>query len=217
MKLYVVTAPDDRRGVYESWEACRAAVHGVAGARYQAVASREEAEAILGGNGVMLSPGLFAFVDGNHAGGVGVVIVRKAADGSTAILSELAASVQEVFGGAGIATLESPDAVRVALARIRNVLAELGGLYAALALVPAGSEVTVVHDYEGVGAWLTGRWRTKDPTVTQIVAACRSRIAERRLGIAFRRQRGHQSIYAGPNEFAQFNRRADALATQAAR
>ena len=64
MKLYVVTAPEERRGIYETWEACKAAVHGVAGARYQSIASRAEAEAILGGEGVTLGPGLYAFVDG---------------------------------------------------------------------------------------------------------------------------------------------------------
>lgn len=215
MKLYVVTEPEDRRGIYETWEACKAAVHGVAGARYQSVTSRAEAEALLSGNGVMLAPGLYAFVDGNHKGGIGVVIVRKAADGALAILREIGTTVHEVFGGPGIETLESPEAIAAALARIRNVLAELGGLYAALGLVPAGAALTVVHDYEGVAAWITGRWRAKDPIVAQVVAACRRRIAERRLDVSFRHQRGHQSTYAGPNEFAAFNRRADTLATQA--
>ena len=101
MKLYVVTAPEERRGIYETWEACKAAVHGVAGARYQSVASRAEAEAILGGEGVTLGPGLYAFVDGNHRGGVGVVLVRKSADGSLTLLREIATTVHEVFGRAG--------------------------------------------------------------------------------------------------------------------
>jgi len=214
-KVYVVTAPEDRRGIYETWDACKAAVHGVAGARYQSVGSREEAEAILSGSGVVLSPGLYAFVDGNHEGGIGVVLVRKSGDGSVAVLGEISTSVHEVFDTAGLETLESPEAVRNALARIRNVLAEIGGLYVALGRVPAGAEVTIVHDYEGVGAWITGRWRAKDATVAQVVAACRNRIAEHRIRVTFRHQRGHQSTYAGVNEFAEYNRRADALATQA--
>jgi ribonuclease HI len=215
MKLYVVTAPEDRRGIYETWEACKAAVHGVAGARYQSVASREEADAILSGDGVALAPGLYAFVDGNHEGGVGVVLVRKPAGAAAVVLDEIAASVHAVFEGAGIPTLETPAAVTAALRRIRNVLAELGALYLALERLPASSAATVVHDYEGVGAWLTGRWRTKDPTVAAVVDACRRRIAERGLRVEYRRQRGHQSVYAGANEFALFNRRADALAGQA--
>ena len=215
MKVYVVTAPEDRRGIYETWDACKAAVHGVAGVRYQSVGSREEAEAILSGNGVMLLPGLYAFVDGNHEGGVGVVLVRKSEDGSVAVLGEISTSVHEVFDTTGLETLESHEAVSNALARIRNVHAELGGLYAELGRVPAGAAATIVHDYEGVGAWITGRWRAKDATVAQVVAACRNRIAERRIRVTFRRQRGHQSTYAGVNEFAEYNRRADALATQA--
>jgi ribonuclease H-related protein len=215
MKLYVVTAPDDRRGIYETWEACKAAVRGVAGARFQSVPSRAEAEALLSGDGVRLEPGLYAFVDGNHWGGIGVVLVRKSA-GAATVLREVGTTVGEVFGGGGsIETLESPEAIAAALARIRNVLAELGGLYAALGLLSSGAAVTVVHDYEGVAAWVTGRWRAKDPTVVHVVAACRRRIAEGRFELSFRHQRGHQSVYAGVNEFATFNHRADTLATEA--
>lgn len=212
VKVYVVTAPEDRRGIYDTWDACRAAVHGVPGARYQAVGSREEAEAMLRGEGRTLAPGLWAFVDGNHEGGVGVVIVRKAQDGTTVVLDEIDTTVGEVFAGAGVATLESPAVVGEALARIRNVLAELAALYVAVGRVPAGERVTVVHDYEGVGAWLTGRWRTRDPAVAAVVEACRARIAGRSLTVEFRHQRSHQSTHAGPDEFAALNRRADALA-----
>ena len=40
-KVYVVTAPDEIRGIYPTWPECEAKVKGVRGARYQAVASRE--------------------------------------------------------------------------------------------------------------------------------------------------------------------------------
>ena len=55
---------------------------------------------------------------------------------------------------------------------LRNILAELTALYLALTLVPERAAVTIVHDYEGVGAWMTGRWKAKDPIVAQVVAAC---------------------------------------------
>jgi viroplasmin and RNaseH domain-containing protein len=57
-KVYVVTAPERIRGVYDSWPACEAAVKGVKGARFQAVASRAQAEAMLRGEGAALAPGL---------------------------------------------------------------------------------------------------------------------------------------------------------------
>lgn len=214
-KVYVVTAPERIRGVYESWPACEAAVKGVKGARYQAVASRSQAEAMLRGEGAALDPGLYAFVDGNHLGGVGVVLV----DGSTeepAVVEALGMTVTEVFAGGGVASLTEPKAIAAALARLRNVLAELAALYLALRLVPDRAAMTVVHDYEGVGAWMTGRWKTKDPLVAEVVAACKSLAATRGLTLAFRHQRGHQSSWAGRDDFAHFNARADALATEAA-
>ncbi len=61
-KVYVVTAPERIRGIYASWPECQAAVKGVSGARYQAVASPEQAEAMLRGEGRELSAGLYGFV-----------------------------------------------------------------------------------------------------------------------------------------------------------
>ena len=216
-KVYVVTAPDRIRGIYATWPECAAAVKGVSGARFQAVASREQAEAMLRGEGNALGPGLHAFVDGNHLGGVGVVIVEPGDEGEPRVVEELGLTVREVFAGAGIPSLRDDRAIAAALARLRNVLAELGGLYLALRLAPEDGGVTVVHDYEGVGAWMEGRWRTKDPIVAEVVSACKALAAARRIVLAFRHQRGHQSSWAGRDDFARFNARADTLATEAAR
>jgi hypothetical protein len=216
-KVYVVTAPARIRGIYATWPETAAAVKGVSGARYQAVASRELAEAMLRGEGAELAPGRYGFVDGNHLGGVGVVIAERSARGETVVREEIGMTVVQVFLGAGVPSLGSVAAIRHALARLRNVLAELGGLHLLLRLVPEGASLTIVHDYEGVGAWMEGRWKTKDPLVAEIVEACRALVHERRLTVAFRHQRGHQSTWAGQDDFAHFNARADALATEAAR
>ena len=74
----------------------------------------------------------------------------------------------------------------------------------------------MVHDYEGVGAWLEGRWKTKNPMVAEMVAASRALIEARGLRVRFRHQRGHESTFAGRNDFARYNGRADKLATEAA-
>ena len=215
-KVYVVTAPDRIRGIYASWPDCAAAVKGVSGARYQAVGSREQAEAMLRGEGTELEPGLYAFVDGNHLGGVGVVIVERAVNGDPEIVEAVGLTVAQVFAGAGVRALSTPPAVRAALERLRNVLAELAALHLALRMLPEGAAVTIVHDYEGIGAWLEGRWRAKDPLVAEIVAACRDLIGRRRLAVRFRHQRGHAAAWAGRDDFAHFNARADALASEAA-
>jgi Caulimovirus viroplasmin len=214
-KVYVVTAPASIRGIYETWDACRAAVSGVAGARYQGVADRAIAEAMLSGDGLRLEPGAYAFVDGNAMGGIGVVLVDQGEGGPVSV-RERAATVYEVFGRAGIPSLDTRSKITAATDSLQNIIAELGALYAALGDAAPGSALTVVHDYEGVGAWLEGRWKAKNPIVADVVAACRALIEGRGLRVRFRHQRGHESTFAGRNDFAAFNARADKLATEAA-
>ena len=214
MKLYVVTAPEAIRGIYETWDRCRTAVAGVAGARYQAVSSRAEAEALLSGVGLRLTPGRYAFVDGNAMGGVGVVLVERD-ETETRVVEEIGTTVYAVFGSAGIPGLDSRSKITRAVDAIRNVLAELGALYLALSRAAPGA-LTVVHDYQGVAAWMEGRWRTKDPIVAEVVAACRDLARQRGLTLTFRHQKAHQSSFAGPNDWAAYNARADRLATGAA-
>src|SRR5262245_39332584 len=149
MKVYVVTHPESIRGIYETWPECRAAVSGVSGARYQAVESRAQAEALLRGEAVVLSPGRYAFVDGNHMGGIGVVMVEQGETG-TPTVHEVAATVYEVFQGSGIPSLATRSSITAEANRLRNILAELGGLYQGLELARAGTALPVVHDYEGV-------------------------------------------------------------------
>ena len=215
-RVYVVTAPARIRGIYASWPECEAAVKGVSGARYQAVPSREQAEAILRGEGRGLPPGLHGFVDGNHLGGIGVVLVQQRDDGEPVVVDEIGTTVFQALPGSGIRSLHTAASIRDALARLRNVLAELGALHLLLRLVPDGAAVTVVHDYEGIGAWMERRWRARDATVAEIVDACRSLVRDRRLTVSFRHQRGHQSTWAAPDDLAHFNARADALARDAA-
>ena len=215
-KLYVVTEPPRIRGIYASWPACEAAVKGVHGARFQAVANRAQAEAMLRGEATALTPGLWAFVDGNHRGGVGVVIVEKKHDEQESGLEQGGFTVVEVLAGAGIPGLESAKAISAALGRLRNVLAELAALYLALKRVPEGAAVTIVHDYEGVGAWMEGRWKARDAVVAALTAACRALVEARRLRVSYRHQRGHQASWAGRDDFAHFNAVADKLATEAA-
>ena len=214
-KVYVVTAPASIRGIYATWDACRAAVSGIAGARYQGVSNREIAEAMLSGEGLQLEPGLYAFVDGNAMGGIGVVLVEQR-DAEPAVVREIATTVYDVFARAGIPGLDARSKITAATDALQNIIAELGALYVALQEAPKGSAVTVVHDYEGVGAWLEGRWKAKNPLVADVVAGCRALIEVRGLRVRFRHQRGHESTFAGRNDFARFNARADKLATDAA-
>jgi ribonuclease HI len=187
----------------------------MAGARYQGVSSRAVAEAMLRGEGLRLEPGVYAFVDGNAMGGIGVVLVEQGASGPASV-RERAITVYDVFGPSGIPGLDTRSKITAATESLHNILAELGGLYAALEAAPPGSALTVVHDYEGVAAWLEGRWKAKNPVVAEVVAASRALVEARGLRVRFRHQRGHESTFAGRNDFAAYNARADKLATEAA-
>jgi ribonuclease HI len=212
---YVITEPASIKGVCETWDECRSKVKGVKGAKYQKVHGEAEVEALLQGSGIVLTPGLHVFTDGNDRGGVGVVIVWMSDDPSDEpiVVAEIASSVGRVFYGGVVPALGSEEDVELALEKSRNVLAELGGLYLALWQAPANSAVTIVHDYEGVGAWMTGKWKANVPVVRVIVAECKEIVEDKRLDLSFHWQKGHTSSWAGRHDLARFNARADALAT----
>ena len=216
MAVYVVIAPEHVRGIYESWPACEARVKGVAGTRYQKVGSLEEAEALLKGEAVRLSDGVYAFVDGNHQGGVGVVLVHR--QGTRIITKEIRTTVAQFFPTGGPHAddpTQPPISAAALLAEIRNIAGELAALYQALRAVTPGTALTIVHDYAGLGGWMTGRWKAEHPSVRALLARCREIAAARQLTLTFRHQPGHRPDVTGQNEWIRFNQRADRLATQA--
>jgi hypothetical protein len=208
--VYVVTEPAPVAGVYRTWDEVP---RGVPGLRFHKVDSEERARAVLRGEHVGLAPGLHAFTDGEGDwGGVGVVFVEQPAAGEP-VVREIGTHVFDVFTGSGIPSLASRAAVERALNEIRNILSELGALFLALRECRPGAALTVVHDYEGVGAWMQGRWKIKNAIVRDVVAACQRLIEQRRLTVAYRRQPGHAA--ADFDRYAYYNRRADALASAA--
>lgn len=215
MKVYVVTQPASIRGIYDTWADCKAAVARVPGARYQGVTTRQKAEAMLEG-GVLMPPGMYAFTDGNGLGGVGIVRVEMGPAGARS-LDETSTNVEEIFSGSGVSGLDSAPAVADALQQKRNELAELAGLYHVLSHAEPGSAFTLVYDYEGVAAYIEGRWRKMSPVVAAVIDACRRLIEEHRLHVTFQYQPGHQSTWAGRDDFAHWNAKADALASAGTR
>lgn len=215
MALYVITQPESIKGIYDSWDECKAKVDGVKGARYQKVHSVQEAKALIEGAGVVLSPGLHVFTDGNHHGGVGVVVVWMSTNSADdpVVVTEIATSVGRIFYGGLIPELGSDEEVQLALQKSKNVLAELGGLYLALWQAPSKGTLTIVHDYEGIASWMTGKWRATEPVVKAIIAACKALVKDKGLAVDFRWQKGHTSSWAGRHDLARFNGRADELAT----
>jgi ribonuclease HI len=215
MPYFVITQPDAIKGIYDTWEECKSRVDGVKGAKYQKVQDLGQAEALLAGHGVVLPPGLHVFTDGNHLGGVGVVVVWMPddADAEPVVVTEIATSVGRIFYGGVVPALGSEDEVRAALDKSRNVLAELGGLYLALWQAPSGGSLNLVHDYEGIAFWMTGEWKANEPVVKAIVDGCKQIVTKKQLDLSFQWQKGHTSSWAGRHDLARFNARADELAT----
>lgn len=202
MACYVVLAPEPIRGIYDTWDVCEAKVRGVRGAIYRKAVDRALAEQLLRGEGRKLEPGTYAFIDGNAAGGIGVALVHRRPDGTT-VVKEISTTVAAVF----------PD-LADDLPRLRNPLAEIAGVWAAVEAVRAGTTVTIVHDYEGTAPLVLGRWNAHDPAMKAAVRRCRAAIESGLIVVRFQHTNGHQSA-AGDDEYAQYNGRADELATEA--
>ena len=210
MSVYVVTDPPAVAGIYRTWDEVP---RGVPGLRFHKVESEARARAVLRGERVLLAPGRYAFTDGEGDwGGIGVVFVEQPPAGAPTV-REISTHVFAVFPTAGIPSLASRPAIERALNEIRNVLSELGALYVALRESPEGAALIVVHDYEGIGAWMEQRWKIKNSIVRDVIAACRGVIERRRLTVTYRRQPGHAA--ADFDRYAFYNRRADELASAA--
>src|SRR5260370_20811021 len=83
---------------------------------------------MLRGEGTALEPGLYAFVDGNHLGGVGVVLVERTAGGEPEILQALGLSLYPVFAGAGLPSLATRPPIPAPLPPLRHLLPQLAPL-----------------------------------------------------------------------------------------
>ena len=116
------------------------------------------------------------------------------------VVAEIATSVGRIFYGGVVPALGSEKDVEVALEKSRNVLAELGGLYLALWQAPANSAITIVHDYEGVASWMTGKWKAHEPVVRAIVDGCKQIVEAKQLDLSFQWQKGHTSSWAGRHD-----------------
>lgn len=93
----------------------------------------------------------------------------------------------------------------------KNVGAELNGLLLALREARGGEQITVVSDYLGVAAWMTGNWQIKDQEVRSKINEAKSLIKQKSLGVNFCHHRGHQK---DSSEFTRLNNIADRLASE---
>ena len=199
-KFYAVQNGRDGDGVYESWEACKAQVHGVKSVVFKGFPTRAEAEDFLQRAGE--SPAEEDAPQSPQREGVAVAYVDGSYHDAT---KEFACGAVLFYGDE--TKYFSRKYSDPALADMRNVAGEIMGAvtvidYCRKAGIPA---LEIHHDYEGVAKWAQGLWKANKPGTQAYAALCRQAMG--RLDLTFVKVKGHSGN--------QWNDLADQLARRA--
>lgn len=197
-KKYYAVKEGRTKGIFTSWDDCKAQVHGFGGAVYKSFTSLAEAEAYLAGESskknesAELQPTAeaIAYVDGSYRldtkeYSYGVLIFYQGQEWQFA----------EKFAD-------------VELAEMRNVAGEIKGAEKAMAfcLEQGIKSVAIYHDYEGIARWCTGEWQAKKSGTQQYRDFYRQAVG-RGLQVEFVKVKGHSGN--------KYNDTVDALAKSA--
>ena len=195
-------------GIFESWEACKAAVDGFSGAEYKGFTSRAEAEVYLGvvapscsvdtveespvaRHNEPTSPDtLITYVDGSYEHSL-----EKYAFGCVFLMPDGSIYVENGSGN-------NPES-----AKLRNVTGEmLGAMFAVRFAIKNGfKKVEIRYDYEGVEKWVTGAWKSKTELTQKY--ALSMQMWQAQIQMSFTKVAAHSNVY--------YNEMADKLAKQA--
>lgn len=183
-----------QRGIYRTWDECKAMTHGVSGAEYKSFSTLAEAEAYIGrktensASGEKM-PQSFSFVDGSFNAATGVY-----GYGGFVQYGEK----REIISGCGNDT---------EMASMRNVAGEVLGSMAAIekAIELGLTSLDIYYDYSGIEMWAVGEWkRNKKGTIAyyEYVQSVKDKIK-----LNFVKVKGHSGV--------EGNEEADRLAKQA--
>lgn len=182
-------------GIFETWEACKAAVEGFSGAEYKGFTNRAEAENYLGigatgGMDGAAPDTLITYVDGSYEHSLG-----KYAFGCVFLMPDGAIYVENGSGN-------NPES-----AKLRNVTGEmLGAMFAVRFAIKNGfKKVEIRYDYEGVEKWVTGVWKSKTELTQKY--ALSMQMWQAQIQMTFTKVAAHSNVY--------YNEMADQLAKQA--
>ncbi len=228
-KRYYAVREGKTRGIFGTWEECRASVEGYPGAEYKGFVRQEEAEGYLRGE-LMESRNNEAgrsgsSTEGQEAGGDsgGKPAAGQAPPQERPLPGTLLAYVDGSYDDSlkkyafGCVFILPEGTVRTAYGngekeealRHRNVSGEmLGAMYAVRTAMASGfGRVELRYDYEGIEKWVTGQWRSKTE-LTGLYARSMRQWGER-IGICFTKVPAHSDIY--------YNEMADRLAKKGLR
>ena len=194
-KKYYAVRGEHLQQIFESWDACKAAITGQKGVQYKGFWEYAAAERFLAGEedgaAQILPPAdtVIAYVDGSYSGAV-----QKYAFGCVLITAE----GTQRFSGNGA----NPQSLQ-----LRNVAGEmLGAMFAVRwALRKGYAQIELRYDYEGIEKWVSGAWKTKTALTAQYAAYMRNMSGK--IQIRFRKVAAHTNDH--------YNDAADALAKDA--
>lgn len=186
------------RGIFRTWEECKASVNGYSGAVYKSFKTREEAEAYLGmgqtvettENGVCKAEDCVKiYVDGSYNNTTGEFSYGMVVLGENG---------EETY----YCKFDDP-----LLAAMHNVAGEIKGAQAAMqyALDHKIPSITIYHDYEGIAKWCLGQWKTNKEGTKAYKAFYD--MASEKVRISFVKVTGHSND--------KYNDMADELAKKA--
>ncbi|MCM1135376.1 MAG: ribonuclease H family protein [Clostridium sp.] len=170
-------------GIFDTWEACRASVHGYSGAEYKSFKTREEALAYLGAEENSFEGGALKEIKINGISTDAQEEVLKLMEADSHYtpknVSEKANCVKIYVDGSynklteefsyGMVALTGDGEEKFSgkfqdkeLASMHNVAGEIKGAEAAMryALDKGLEEIEIYHDYEGIAKWCLGEWKT---------------------------------------------------------
>ncbi len=155
------------RGIFLTWEECKASVSGYSGAVYKSFKTRQEAEAFLGITSNGSASGENAS-GGNSSLSIGQVNVCKTEDCVKIYVDGSYNSATKEFSYGMVVLLEGKEETYSrkfddeSLAAMHNVAGEIKGAQAAMqyALDHQIPAIKIYHDYEGIAKWCLGLWKT---------------------------------------------------------
>ena len=185
-KYYAVKNGKDGDGIYETWEDCKAQVHGVKSVVYKGFPTRAEAEDFLARAGASATEE--EAPENPEREGVAVAYVDGSFDQSRKAYSY---GCILLYQGKRIemskAFFQGEDA------DMRNVAGELEGAMAAMAYC-RDNVIPLLHlyyDYQGIASWATGEWKRNKPGTIRYKAFYDSLD---KLQVVFHKVKGHSGV-----------------------
>ncbi len=182
-------------GIYRTWAECEAQVKGFAGAVFKGFATEDEAR-----NWLMEDTGAAEAATKKGKPAKAVPVQGEMPEGYAAYVDgSFLESISMTKFGAGVVILKDGEIVDeisevgedAELAVMRNVAGEILASELAMrwALGNDVKEMTIFHDYEGIAAWATGKWKTNKAGTIAYKAFAES--IREQLKVTFRKVKGH--------------------------